>query len=155
VAHSATTCRTALVALIACLTVVPAMAGCGRKGVPTFPVRGTVTLDGMPVDGATVMFVPPAGPPNSAVTDSAGTFVIATPGVPAGVCGVTITKATGGAAMTNPTPEDLQRLAQNPAAAKPPTSALPEKFGRTETSGLSAEVTNDASKNVFSFDLKR
>jgi|688.fasta_scaffold81906_4 hypothetical protein len=157
---SATSPRTAparlvrLIAVVACLAAVPAVTGCGTKGVPTYPVRGTVTLDGKPVDGATVMFVPPAGPPNSAVTDNAGTFAIAAPGVPAGACGVTITKMTGGPVLNNPTPEDLQRLAQNPAAAKPPTSVIPEKFGRTDTSGLSANVTSDASKNVFDFDLK-
>jgi len=128
-------------------------AGCGTKGVPSYPVKGTVSLDGKPLEGATVMFVPASGPPNSAVTDGTGAFAIPAPGVPAGSCGVAITKDSGPAAMTNPTPEDLQKIAQTPAANQPPKSLVPEKFGRSDTSGLTATVTSDAAKNVFTFDL--
>lgn len=127
--------------------------GCGKKGVRSYPVKGTVTLDGKPLEGATVMFVPTVGPPNSSVTDASGNFSIGTPGVPVGSCGVAITKTEGGPAMTAPTPEDLQKMAQTPAANKPPKSLVPEKFGRSDTSGLTANVTSDAAKNVFTFDL--
>lgn len=127
--------------------------GCGTKGVPSYPVKGTVTLEGKPLEGATVMFVPTVGPPNSGVTDASGSFSIGKPGVPAGSCGVAITKTAGGPAMTNPTPEDLQKIAQAPAAKQPPKSLVPEKFGRSDTSGLTATVTSDAAQNVFTFDL--
>lgn len=150
-----TVMQAAIIALLACTASLPATVGCGTKRIPSYPVRGTVTMDGKPLEGATVMFVPPSGPPNSAVTDSTGTFAIPAPGVPAGACGVAITKASGPAAMTNPTPEDLQRIAQNPTAPKPPASVVPEKFGRSDTSGLTATVTSDAAKNVFAFALDR
>ena len=139
------------------LLVLLAAAGCGKTGVPTYPVSGTVTLDGQPLDGATVMFVPKSGPPHGAVTDAAGAFSIGgKPGVPAGMCGIMITKASaGGEALSNPTPEDLQRMAERGTTAKPERSAVPQNYGRSETSGLTAEVTTDASKNVFMFQLQR
>lgn len=96
---------------------------------------------------------PAMGQPNSGVTDASGSFSIGKPGVPAGSCGVAITKTAGGPAMTNPTPEDLQKMAQAPAAKQPPKSLVPEKFGRSDTSGLTATVTSDAAQNVFTFDL--
>lgn len=132
--------------------------GCGKTSIPSYPVSGTVTLDGQPLEGATVMFVPKAGPPHGAVTDASGGFSIAgKPGVPAGPCKIMITKpaAAGAAALSNPTPEDLQRMAERAGPPKPEKSPVPEKYGRTETSGLTAEVTTDASKNVFTFQLQR
>lgn len=145
--------RAAIIALIACAVIMPPTVGCGTNRIPSYAVRGTVTMDGKPLEGATVMFVPASGPPNSAVTDGTGAFAIPAPGVPAGSCGVAITKDSGPAAMTNPTPEDLQKIAQTPAANQPPKSLVPEKFGRSDTSGLTATVTSDAAKNVFTFDL--
>ena len=38
-----------------------------------------------------------------------------------------------------------------PLAAK---SEIPEKYSQVEGSGLSADVTSNASQNVFDFDLK-
>lgn len=144
--------------LMGFLMVLPMATGCGKTGIPSYPVSGTVALDGQPLDGATVMFVPKAGPPHGAVTDAAGAFSIGgKPGVPAGPCRIMITKtaAAGAAALSNPTPEDLQRMAERAGPPKPEKSPVPEKYGRTETSGLTAEVTTDASKNVFTFQLQR
>lgn len=47
--------------------------GCG--GGPTVPVSGTVTLDGEPLEGATVIFTPQDdGRPSAARTDSEGRY---------------------------------------------------------------------------------
>jgi hypothetical protein len=52
-------------------------AGCGKPG--PVKVRGTVTLDGNPLPGATVTFVPRhGGRPASAVTLADGTFKLTT-----------------------------------------------------------------------------
>lgn len=54
-----------------------AVAGCGGGPVP---VRGRVTLDGTPVAGAAVVFLPagPRGHPASGQTDASGVFRLTT-----------------------------------------------------------------------------
>src|SRR5262245_6481550 len=52
------------------------LAGCDA-GPKFLPVTGVVTLDGKPVEGATVAFAPiPAGIASVGVTDSAGRFTL-------------------------------------------------------------------------------
>jgi hypothetical protein len=55
------------------------LTGCGGRG--TTPVRGLVTLEGAPVAGATVLFMPDGGDggrPASGFTSSDGTFRLMT-----------------------------------------------------------------------------
>ena len=68
--------RTRGVHLVALLGVV--LIGCGGR---TKPVRGVVKLDGTPVPGATVLFMPDGqdgGRPASGFTSSDGTFRLTT-----------------------------------------------------------------------------
>jgi hypothetical protein len=59
--------------------LVLAASGCGRKDKP-IPVRGTVTLDGQPVVGAAVNFIPEGGNgvPAYALTKEGGVFDLTT-----------------------------------------------------------------------------
>src|ERR671936_1005518 len=59
--------------------LVLAASGCGRKGKP-IPVRGAVTLDGQPVVGAAVNFIPEVGNgvPAYAMTKEGGVFDLTT-----------------------------------------------------------------------------
>jgi hypothetical protein len=69
--------RTRGVHLVALLGVV--LIGCGGRG--TTPVQGVVTLDGTPVAGATVLFMPDGQDgrrPASGFTSSDGTFRLTT-----------------------------------------------------------------------------
>jgi hypothetical protein len=69
--------RTRGVHLVALLGVV--LIGCGGSGIA--PVRGVVTLEGAPVAGATVLFMPDGpggGRPASGFTASDGTFRLTT-----------------------------------------------------------------------------
>ena len=52
------------------------LAGCsGGANLPELgQVSGTVTLDGQPLDGATIEFVPEKGRPSSAITDESGNY---------------------------------------------------------------------------------
>lgn len=51
------------------------LVGCSRAAY--YPVEGVITLDGAPVAGASVTFVPSAGGrPGAAITDDSGRFVI-------------------------------------------------------------------------------
>jgi hypothetical protein len=54
------------------------LTGCGGRG--TTPVKGVVTLEGAPLPGATVLFMPdgPGGRPASGFTSSDGAFLLTT-----------------------------------------------------------------------------
>lgn len=56
------------------------LAGCGESNPPTFPVSGTVTLDGKPVEGAAVLFIPfdGTGQAASARSDASGNYKLTT-----------------------------------------------------------------------------
>ncbi len=76
------------------------LGGCGRSDLPPLGgVSGTVTLDGTPLAGAQVVFIPD-GPGRSALatTDSAGRYELAylrdIPGADVGTHSVRITTAT-------------------------------------------------------------
>lgn len=157
--------------------LVAASIGCGPSAPKLYPATGSVTFEGKPVDGASVVFIPQEGRPSMALTDSSGKFTLTTsgqPGAPVGTYTVTISKqssatvenagsapvpqATGG----EPTEEDLKKMQaqqkqmaeQMRAATKePPKSLIPAKYASPVASGLSKEVTTDASKNVFDFNL--
>lgn len=50
--------------------------GCGPSGPEIARVEGTVTMDGKPVAGAMVLFVPIGGRPSGAETDANGRYVL-------------------------------------------------------------------------------
>jgi len=71
-------------------------AGCADHGTPLYPVHGRVTLDGKPLAGKTVKFIPDAGTPGQgagATTNAEGRYTLLAarpgatkdrPGAPAG-----------------------------------------------------------------------
>jgi hypothetical protein len=103
-------------------------------GPETMAVRGTVSLDGAPVEGATVRFKPKAGGREAVgVTDANGRFAL-TPsrpndGVAKGMYGVTVSKKV----------DETRDL-------------LPKKYADPDTSALPVEVT--AGANEFTFELR-
>jgi hypothetical protein len=131
------------------------LAGCGDAELtppPLFPVTGTVTYQGKPVPGATVVFAPEATkrkakePPllrPSAVADDEGNYTLVWSekheGAPAAKYKVAIT-------AVEPFGEDDDSERTRP-------NAIPDKYGNATTSGLTATVTEDG-ENVFNFDLK-
>lgn len=82
------------IALFVFLAALVPLTGCG--GVTLLPTSGVVTLDGKPVEGATVVFTSPDGKTNaSGITDAAGGFTLSTgdkPGAAAETYKVTVTK---------------------------------------------------------------
>jgi len=65
----------ALGMLLSRAVLVLAAAGCSGGSNPVL-VEGVVTLDGNPLEGATVMFRPEVGRPSVGKTDSAGKYVL-------------------------------------------------------------------------------
>jgi hypothetical protein len=143
--------------------------GCSRgDGRPkTYPVTGTVTLGGTPVDGATVIFVPKSPPqpgtqgPQAAtgVTDAAGKYTLGTfakgDGAVPGEYLVKVFKyptppqsngSSGGGSEAEYVPPE--EGAPSPAVAK---NLLPEKYANEQTSGLSFTV--EAKSNTFDIQL--
>ena len=52
------------------------VVGCGPGGPEIARVEGTITMDGKPVPGAMVLFVPIGGRPSGAETDANGKYVL-------------------------------------------------------------------------------
>jgi hypothetical protein len=157
--------------MLVCLPLLALVTGCGGDGLGTVPVTGTVTLDGQPVEGATVTFTPAsetAGTDRSAVglTDASGKYSLNATGggegaVP-GTYSVTITKVEGHEAEAPAASQEeamkkmQEQAAQGGSAALMPKPTvmkhlLPEKYSAPGTSGFKAEVKSGS--NVFDFPL--
>ena len=148
--------RTVLILLLAALPLI----GCGQKSLfPIEPVEGTVTLDGVPLEGATVNFTPAnEGDGMSAVglTNAQGLYKLTafSGGLPEKgtmVGNYTVTIVLDRRARET-TPEDDRILEQGGSIYIPIVHVVPRRYNRLETSGLTAEVVKG--KNVFDFDLR-
>ena len=132
-----------------------ALVGCGGNpaGYPdTAPVTGTVTLDGVPLEGASISFAPGAGRSSSAKTDAEGKYELyytgAIKGAMLGTHRVMISKRIPDPDYV-PTAEERKWLEEGEFAL-PLIDSLPERY-RGKASELSAEVKD--SKNVIDFAL--
>jgi hypothetical protein len=91
-----------ITAILGTLGVSLLNAGCGGADVPDnlTSVFGVVTLDGQPLAGAAVTFVPPDGRPASGTTDSSGAYSLSyndgSDGCLPGLCRVMISTGTAG-----------------------------------------------------------
>jgi hypothetical protein len=141
--------RAAIVATLCAL----AWVGCNSKpkGPPTVEVTGIVTLNGMPVEGATVLFSPGVGTDDprlasQATTNSEGKYQLQThigggkykSGIVPGKYDVTVIKLDT-AAIKN--------------TMSPPKNVLPAKYAGPKTSQLKADVA-EGQANDFRFPLK-
>jgi hypothetical protein len=127
------------------ILALPFLAGCG-SGRPT-PVRvtGRVTLNGRPVDAASVTLMPErGGRPASGTTDSAGGFTLSTfavgDGALPGDYAVTVTKFALRAGAVVPATE-VSGDGLMGAMPEIGNSMLPEIYGNPATSGLRISVT--------------
>lgn len=128
------------------------LAGCG-SGVDTVPAEGVLTYKGKPVPDMAVTFMPQGGKGQMATgeTDAEGKFKLQT-------------RVPGDGAMVGDYQVSFQAMIdvpENEPAAMPgfpgyeaPKSPLPPKYADSLKSGVTASVTSDASKNVFTFDLE-
>ena len=134
-----------------CVLLASAAVGCGRSDAPELaPAGGTVTYNGQPLEGANVVFTPDAGGPAAYdTTDSEGQFEWMTrdqTGAMVGSGKVAITafeELDELKAEHELTAADLEKMSQ---------SRIPEKYGRTETSELTATV-EAGEENRFTFEL--
>lgn len=123
--------------LVPLLTLI--LVGCGGNDRPSIvPASGIVTLNGEPVDGASLTFVPTAGGrPGSAITDAQGRYTIKTyedaPGAISGEHKVSVIKISGPGAD----------VMQGDAPAAPPA---------TEETGSGEDDGSDGLSEIEVFD---
>ncbi|MEJ7592318.1 MAG: hypothetical protein WKF77_12275 [Planctomycetaceae bacterium] len=141
------------------------LAGCsgGESDAPNLvAANGTVLYKDQPIAGATVTFVVEKSPLATGTTNAEGKFTITTggrPGAPLGNAKVGVSKAAPAVSAMGGEmkPEDLVKMSAESmktggaAVAEP---EIPIKYGNPETSGLTAVLDADGSKNVFEFRLQ-
>jgi hypothetical protein len=154
------------------LLLLASIVGCGSGGVKlaTVPVSGMVLLDGQPIEGAHVAFMPndiEKGRPANGTTDSSGNFQLKTlsgganlsDGALPGEYKVSVVKippAAGsmpnmGQAGSNSAP-DAVLGAPDSAKTDTATSSIPEMYSKPENSGLTATV-KPSGNEPFKFEL--
>jgi hypothetical protein len=163
------TLKYCLVLVISCCFVV----GCGGdSGHPkTYPVTGSVKLNGKPVEGAVVAFQLAEGKANAiGSTDAKGEYTLSTfvpaDGAVAGQYRVAISKFSTpppdkaalqqGVVQSGDLPADYAPPGEREggaAGASGPKNLLPAKYANDQTSALRATVT-ESGPNKFDFDLK-
>jgi len=137
-----------LATLIVTTSFVAFVTGCG-SGVDTPPlgkVSGTVTLNGEPLDGATIEFQPESGRPSIGTTDAEGNYSLLfradTPGALVGTHTVRITS---------------QRASSGGEGGEPLVEARPEVVPQdyNDRSTLTVEVTEGSNTHDFALEGKR
>lgn len=148
-----------LLLLVTIFMAVAWTTGCGNGKLATIKVTGKVTFDGVPLAGAMVNFSPKSseGHPAYGTTDGEGNYTLQTflgnadAGTTPGEYIVTITKTEGGEVSTG-MPEG-KSTSDSSAPPPPPKSVIPERYGSSAQSGLSATVSKE--NRVFDFDLTK
>ncbi len=140
-----------------------ALAGCSKTPtVDTVPVEGVVTLDGKPVPGATVMFVPVTkgqGMSANGFTDEQGVYKLtavatgdkvaeAGAGTLPGEYYVAVVKAETDTPLTQEEAEEKGVKYKPPSVSKGPAQKflVPAKYKIPQTSGLKATVKKGENK---------
>jgi len=139
--------------LLLAWVAVGIVAGCSSGRPKTFQVSGTVTMKGQPVEGATVVFVPPDGASYQAamgITDATGTFKLSTfngnDGAQEGEYRIKVSKFN----VKKPTKEEQERYISieeerkmqfgDDKPAVPAKNLLPGKYNDEAMSGLTYTV---------------
>lgn len=150
--------------LYGCLLICSVLlVGCGGGDIPkTVPVTGTVTLDGKPIEGATVNFISDEGSITaSGKTDANGKFSLqaiigsqTATGTVVGSHGVAVVKTeSSGQEVTDPKAM-MAQMTTNPAITSQfkQKYLIPEKYSNPLQSKLKFQVT-DAGPNDFKIEL--
>jgi hypothetical protein len=138
--------------------------GCGGPNADrpaTYPVTGTVTLNGEAVEGATVAFQPAAGGQGAVgTTDASGNYSLTTfssgDGALPGEYQVKIFKYKGeesGAVADQESDDYVPPMLAGEQDTGGPENLLPDVYANPATSELKATVTEDGD-NTFDFPLE-
>jgi len=135
------------VAALGALSCVLVLAGCSSKPADQPPlgrVRGKITMNGQPLPGVDVVFVPEKGRPSEATTDKAGrydlSYIGSTKGAKLGPHKVSI----------RPAETSLDEAPADGASPAAPRPVIPAKYNKR--SELTADVK--AGSNTIDFALE-
>lgn len=149
--------RTRTAACFAILAACAFLSGCGGEDGPTFyPVRGTITLDDQPLPNASIIFQPTSGPVATGTSDAEGKFTLTTSGQEGAAAGdytISVTAVEGSNANANMSPDDMANMTDAGTLPSEPKSLIPAKYALAGQSGLTATVSDDASKNDVTLKL--
>jgi hypothetical protein len=154
-------CSFSFASLLAILICV----GCnsGSKRPPTYPVSGTVTYQGKPLEGAMVTFVPAEGSTHEAatgLTDAEGKFKLTTYSADDGANlgdylvkvakydGKKPTKEEQDAYIISYEEEQKLQFATDEKPTPPAKNLLPPKYGYEGTSGITFSVTKGGANMI-------
>jgi hypothetical protein len=142
--------RTGLFAVLG--VAIAATAGCKTPPTPCFPVSGKVVYQKKPLTTGTVTFTPDMSKGNQSKENAVGmvkedgTYSLTTngrDGAPLGWYKVTVNVMAPPAAEVPP-----------PGTPLPKAPKFDKKYEKTETSGLSIEVKENAPQGAYDIDLK-
>ncbi len=156
--------KSILFASAACACLV--LSGCGGTSLGTVPVQGTVTIDGNPVEGVTIVFNPDdaGGRAASGRTDASGNYTLTTEingdGALPGGYKITVSKVEVEEDDTLPEQVDpndegsMDAIYGQLDTSKEQKSKnlVAKKFGNATTSGLAATVAEEG-ENKFDFEV--
>ena len=131
------------------------LSGCGeRTKLDVTAVRGTVTVDGQPMEGINIIFHPSDGGEIAAFgsTDAQGKYTLSSPSAPVG----------SGAVAGEYIPTFSKTETEEPPASHPSHlpfdgkvfHMIPEKYENPKTCGAAPVTVKKGKNNVFDFDLK-
>jgi len=116
-----------------------ALVGCGRRGPPTYPVAGTVRLDGVPVERGLIRLVPTGAAAPVGAEISGGAYTLLAPPGEARV-EITAAKVVGRRQAYDAPDSPLVNIT---------AEAVPEKYNTSSTLTLDVQ----AGDNRKDFDL--
>lgn len=144
--------------LIACVS-----SGCAKNGAKVegvVPASGVVTMQGTPVDGASVTFYPEGtGQAAAGTTDAQGKFQLTTlnanDGAKPGTYKVMVSKIQVTGVGANMSQEEQYKYLEQHGSPPPNESknVLPEQFANVTTTTLTATVS-ESGPNEFKFELQ-
>ncbi|MDR2409529.1 MAG: Ig-like domain-containing protein [Bacteroidales bacterium] len=139
--------------------LVLSFLGCGEPNrIGAVKVSGTVTVDGQPMEGITVIFNPVHnnGLAASGTTDNQGVYILTSPGAPYNTGAVpgefipTFSK-TESEILESTSIEDYK---QKYGDRIPKIIYLiPEKYSKVKTCGISPCIVEKGKSNIFDFEL--
>jgi hypothetical protein len=156
--------RKAWVVWLPAFGLAVALTGCGADRPQTIPVTGRVTLDGRPVEGAVVGFLPKGGGrPATGTTDASGAFTLTTfdegDGALPGVHLVTVTNRSSKGKDGAPGGGDSEGAERGMTLTGPMGGAgqkqpnaewlVPEKYSLPRESGLTCTVATGMAPPTF------